>query len=108
MSLPNWARTCFKLPPAPAKWAAKDAVAAARLQSAKSGLAALSDRVHTPVENLLSPDLVRRVLWTPPDDDGAGLDAALTEELAGRGARPWQIELVEPVLRNAIVTAAGH
>jgi ribonuclease D len=95
-------------PPAPAKWAAKDAVAAARLQSAKSGLAALSDRVHTPVENLLSPDLVRRVLWTPPDDDGAGLDAALTEVLAGRGARPWQIELVEPVLRDAIVTAAGH
>ena len=94
-------------PPAPAKWASRDAAAAARLQSAKAGLAELSERVHTPVENLLSPDLVRRVLWTPPDDDGAGLDAALADVLADRGARPWQIELTEPVLRKAIVDAPG-
>jgi ribonuclease D len=95
-------------PPAPAKWASRDAVAAARLQSARSGLAELSERVHTPVENLLSPDLVRRLLWTPPDDDGSGLDVALAQVMAGRGARRWQIELVEPVLRQAILTAAGR
>lgn len=95
-------------PPAPAKWASRDAEAAARLQSAKAGLAELSERVHTPVENLLSPDLVRRVLWTPPDADGAGLAAALAQMLADRGARPWQIELSEPVLRKAIVDAAGR
>jgi len=95
-------------PPVPAKWASRDAVAAARLQSAKAGLAELSERVHTPVENLLSPDLVRRVLWTPPDTDGSGLGAALADVLAGRGARPWQIELTEPVLRRAIVDATGH
>lgn len=89
-------------PPAPAKWAAKDAMAAGRLQSAKAGLAELSARVQTPVENLMSPDLVRRVLWTPPDSDGAGLDAALAEVLAARGARPWQIDLTAPVLREAI------
>lgn len=88
-------------PPAPAKWASRDAVAAARLQSAKAGLAELSERVQTPVENLMSPDLVRRVLWTPPDGDGAGL----ADVLADRGARPWQIELTEPVLRKAIVEA---
>lgn len=93
-------------PPAPAKWASRDAVAAARLQSAKAGLAELSERVQTPVENLMSPDLVRRVLWTPPDADGGGLTDALARALAERGARPWQIELTEPVLRKAIVTAA--
>jgi ribonuclease D len=93
-------------PPAPAKWASRDAVAAARLQSAKAGLVELSERVHTPVENLMSPDLVRRVLWTPPDGDGAGLHAALSQVLADRGARPWQIELTEPVLRKAIVDAS--
>lgn len=90
-------------PPAPAKWASKDAAAAGRLQSAKAGLAELSERVQTPVENLMSPDLVRRVLWTPPDSDGAGLDAALAEVLADRGARPWQIDLTTPVLRKAIL-----
>ncbi len=93
-------------PPVPAKWASRDAVAAARLQSAKAGLAELSERVHVPVENLLSPDLVRRVLWSPPDDDGAGLPASLAGVLVGRGARPWQIELTEPVLRRAIQGAA--
>jgi len=95
-------------PPIPAKWASRDAVAAARLQSAKAALADLSERIRVPVENLLSPDLVRRVLWAPPDDGGAGLDAALADVLAGRGARPWQIELTEPVLRKAIVDASGH
>jgi ribonuclease D len=94
-------------PPAPAKWASRDAVAAARLQATKAAQAELSERVRTPVENLLSPDLVRRVLWTPPDEQGSGLDAALAQELAGRGARPWQIELVGPVLREAIVTTQG-
>ena len=89
-------------PPAPAKWASKDPAAAGRLQSAKAGLAELSDRVQIPVENLMSPDLVRRVLWTPPDGDGAGLDAALAQVLADRGARPWQIDLTSPVLRTAI------
>ena len=89
-------------PPAPAKWASKDPAAAGRLQSAKAGLAELSDRVQIPVENLMSPDLVRRVLWTPPDGDGAGLDAALAQVLADRGARPWQIDLTTPVLRAAI------
>ncbi len=89
-------------PPAPAKWASRDAVAAARLQSAKAALAELSERVHTPVENLLSPDLVRRVLWAPPTDG-----ESLGNVLALRGARPWQIELTEPVLRRAIMRATS-
>src|SRR6476646_3689045 len=40
-------------PPIPAKWASRDAVAAARLQSAKAALADLSERIRVPVENLL-------------------------------------------------------
>jgi len=88
-------------PPAPAKWATKDPDAAARLQAARAALAELSERVGTPVENLLSPESVRRVLWEPPDDgDIAGV-------LAGRGARPWQIELTAPLLRAALDARAG-
>jgi ribonuclease D len=84
-------------PPAPAKWASRDPVAAARLQGARVGLAELSERVRIPVENLVSPDAARRVLWSPPSDS-AGIAAALAE----RGARPWQIELTTPVLRAAL------
>lgn len=83
-------------PPAPAKWAVKDPAAAARLVSARAALAALSAKVTVPVENLISPDLVRRVMWSPPD--GSDLPAAL---LAG-GARQWQVELTSPDLRTAL------
>jgi ribonuclease D len=82
-------------PPAP-RWATKDPAAAARLAQARDGIAALSDRLSIPVENLMQPELVRRILWQPPDTDGV---AAV---LAAGGARPWQIELVEPVLAAAI------
>ena len=83
-------------PPPPAKWALKDPKAAARLAAARSALAAISERVSTPVENLLSPDLVRRTLWAPP----AGED--LEQALRAGGARPWQVELTEPALRSAL------
>lgn len=86
-------------PPLPAKWASRDPVAAARLQAARIGLAELSERVGTPVENLLSPDSARRLLWSPPEDTGPDAVAAA---LADRGARPWQIELVAPVLLAAL------
>jgi ribonuclease D len=85
-------------PPAPAKWASRDQAAAARLLAARTGLAELSERVGTPVENLLSPDAARRVLWNPPEDGGI---AAVAAALADRGARPWQIELTAPVLAKA-------
>ncbi len=86
-------------PPAAAKWASRDPVAGARLQAARQGLAQLSERVDTPVENLLSPDVVRRILWNPPETVGvAGVAAALAE----RGARPWQVGLTAPVLHAAL------
>ena len=89
-------------PPAPAKWASRDPAAGARLQAARLGLAELSERVGTPVENLLSPDAARRVLWAPPEDTG---DGAIAAALAERGARPWQIELTAPVLHAALDAA---
>lgn len=83
-------------PPAPRNWADRDPEAFARLERAKAALAELSERVHVPVENLMQPDLVRRMCWQPPAD----LETAL---LAG-GARNWQRELVAPLLRDAFVT----
>ncbi|MGS0687033.1 HRDC domain-containing protein [Nakamurella sp. GG22] len=84
-------------PPPPAKWASRDPAAAARLQAARGALAELSERVGTPVENLVSPDVVRRILWTPPDDSGG-----IARALADRGSRPWQIELTARLLAAAL------
>jgi ribonuclease D len=83
-------------PPSASRWVHKDPDAAARLEAARAGLAAVSEQVTVPVENLASPRLVRAILWQPP---AAGDIAAAMEH---GGARPWQIELVAPVLTAAL------
>ncbi|CAL9389715.1 HRDC domain-containing protein [Streptomyces sp. enrichment culture] len=86
-------------PPPPRAWADKDPAAAARLSAARAGVTALAERLNLPQENLITPDTVRRVCWEPPADvDAASVGAAL----AGHGARPWQVELVTPVLVDAL------
>lgn len=93
-------------PPLPRAWAEKDPVAARRLTYAREALTALAEEQHLPVENLLTPDYLRRTLWTPPSTRTPdALAEAVAEQLAGYGARPWQIDLAGPVLVDAILTA---
>ncbi|WP_436954471.1 ribonuclease D [Streptomyces sp. SudanB182_2057] len=88
-------------PPPPRAWADKDPAAAARLSAARAGVSSLAERLTMPQENVISPDTVRRICWEPPKVVDA---ASVTAALAGYGARPWQIELVTPVLVDALVT----
>lgn len=88
-------------PPPVARWSDRDPEAAARLSAARSALAALSEQWAIPVENLLLPDLLRRICWAPPAD--GDVRAAL---VAG-GARPWQVELTGPLLEKAVETRAS-
>ncbi|MFC7492845.1 MULTISPECIES: ribonuclease D [unclassified Nocardioides] len=93
-------------PPLPRAWAEKDPVAARRLALAREGLNHLSEELSVPVENLLTPDYMRRTLWTPPATrDPVRLAPAVAERLAGYGARPWQIEIDAPILTDAILVA---
>ncbi len=86
-------------PPPPRLWADRDPLAAARLVHARDAMAAYASERAVPVENLLTPDLLRHVLWTPPDDrQEAGFAAALR---AG-GAREWQVGVVAPILATAV------
>lgn len=88
-------------PPPPRAWADRDPDAAARLTFARARLAEISEQLAIPVENLMTPDVVRRALWQPP------ADAELEVVLAGHGARPWQIEIVAPVIREAMTHRAA-
>ncbi|MDP1876162.1 MAG: HRDC domain-containing protein [Actinomycetota bacterium] len=72
-------------PPQPRSWPDRDPVAAARLEAARSGLAAIAQTLGMPTENLLSPDTVRRLCWEPP------ADGDVASALARMGARPWQV-----------------
>ncbi|MBA2464393.1 MAG: ribonuclease D [Nocardioidaceae bacterium] len=97
-------------PPPPRTWADRDPIAAARLTLARAGLKELAEELNLPVENLITPDYVRRLLWEPPidpcdggvGDPGDGLADLVGDRLAGFGARPWQVELTRDVLTRAI------
>lgn len=91
-------------PPPPRAWADRDPLAAARLSTARVGMKGLAEQHNLPVENLLTPDYVRRLMWEPPFPEEA--DGSLEELVAARlgelGARPWQVELTCEVLAQAI------
>ena len=89
-------------PPPVNRWADRDPAAATRLQAARTGLAELSEKHAVPVENLLSPDLVRRIVWTPPEPRDPGTVAAV---LRAGGAREWQVELTRDLLTDALSRA---
>ncbi|MGV9571768.1 ribonuclease D [Streptomyces nigra] len=86
-------------PPPPRAWADKDPAAAARLATARAAVSALAERLSMPQENLITPDTVRRVCWEPPESVSAD---SVARALSGHGARPWQVELVTPVLVAAL------
>ena len=93
-------------PPPPRAWADRDPVAAARLVKARESLKALADSHDMPVENLLTPDYVRRIMWEPPQpDEGDDLSDLVAQRLTTLGARPWQVELARGPLTDAITTA---
>jgi ribonuclease D len=87
-------------PPPVSRWADRDPAAAARLAAARGGLAQLAESIRMPVENLLTPDVVRRLAWSPPAEISADTVAAV---LTRQGARPWQIELTGGLLTNAMM-----
>ncbi|MCP2287777.1 ribonuclease D [Nocardia amikacinitolerans] len=96
----------FDGPPPPNRWERRDPIAAARLARARAAMGELSLEHAIPVENLLSPDLVRRLCWDglPEYDRGdtAELAAAVDGFLKSGGARPWQRELAVPRLTIAL------
>jgi ribonuclease D len=83
-------------PPPVSRWADRDPEAAARLAAARAAMAAIGEERTVPVENLLLPDLLRRLCWTPPEDGDVA--AALRRG----GAREWQVDLLADVLAEAL------
>jgi len=89
-------------PPPPRAWADKNPAAADRLARCRAAVSTLAGEHDLPQENLLAPDAVRRLAWTPPDTLSPETVAAF---LAGAGARPWQVELTAAGLADALLAA---
>ena len=83
--------------PPPRAWADRNPDADRRLKNARTVVGTLSEEHAIPVENLLTPELLRRLAWAPPEPIETTTIAA---ELDALGARPWQIEITaEPIAR---------
>lgn len=93
-------------PPAPRAWGDKDPVAARRLELARAEIGAIAVEQNLPLENLLTPDHLRRVMWTPPHSrEPVELLEAVIDQLRALGARSWQIGLTAPALSSAVLDA---
>ncbi|EPR76085.1 Ribonuclease D [Leifsonia rubra CMS 76R] len=89
------------LPP-PRVWSDKNPEADARLKAARAAMTERSEELSIPIENLLTPDYLRRVSWTPPVDMTT---EAISEMLKNLGARPWQIDVSAQSIAKAFVEA---
>lgn len=92
-------------PPPASRWSRRNPEAAVRLEAVRSALSELSQRVSVPAENLLAPDLVRRLCWEWADSGDVG--GAVDTFLHDNGARAWQRALTVPVLTRALTPAPG-
>jgi ribonuclease D len=86
-------------PPPAHRWPERDPAAARRLAGVRAVVTTLAESLSVPTENLLHPDAVRRVAWKPPEPPTPEEIAA---QLAGYGARPWQVELTAAPVATAL------
>jgi ribonuclease D len=83
-------------------WINKFPEADARLKLAKASLTELSEKISVPLENLLTPEILRQVSFSPP----APLDnQQLARKLAEFGARDWQVEQTSSLIVEAFILA---
>lgn len=100
---PNMRTSADTLPPIKL-WRDKFPQKYAPLSHARAALELISEENNIPVENLITPEHIRRVCWSPPPGSTEELSIDLVAEaLAALGARAWQIELVAPSLGAALL-----
>lgn len=83
-------------------WINKFPEADRRLKLAKASLMELSEIKKIPLENLLTPEILRQVSFAPPVSISC---EALSEKLTEFGVRPWQVELTAQLIAEAFSRA---
>jgi ribonuclease D len=69
-----------------------------RLEVVRPLVLAMAAELKIPVENLLTPDYLRRVCFEPQQD--------VAKQISEYGARKWQIDLVTEVIQKGLLDAA--
>ena len=79
-------------------WKEKNPLGYARLTHARAALIELSKQIQIPTENLVTPELVKKICWQQPPSSSSEYESFVITQLTQMGARPWQIEQVSPVI----------
>jgi ribonuclease D len=87
------------LPP-PRAWTDRNPEADARLKAARPLVEERATALSMPTENLLTPELLRRVAWSPPSPVTV---ESVSEALSELGARQWQIDQTAQLIADAFV-----
>ena len=99
--LPNLRAPSTGMPPA-RTWSDRNPEADKRIKAAKTAMAEVSRELTIPVENLLTPESLRRIAWAPPEP----LEVeSVRRALAELGARPWQVDATAQTIADAFVEA---
>ena len=85
-------------PPPPRLWSERQPLAAARLAASRALLTEYATEHRVPLENLLTPDTLRRLLWSAPANPSRSW---ITRQLRTSGARDWQIGIAAPLIAAA-------
>lgn len=86
--------------PPPRSWGDRDPEADRRYRNARPRLQEIAESLDLPVENLLTPDHLRRIAWRPPADQSPEGVAAALHDL---GARRWQVDATAQAIATAFV-----
>ena len=97
--LPAMRASSDSLPPVKI-WKERAPLAYARLTHARHNLNEVASELLMPLENLLSPEFVRRITWS--SERTAFNEELLVSTLKQMGARPWQIRLATQPLLQAL------
>lgn len=91
-------------PPPARSWPDRDPAAAARLTAARAAVGTVAESLSLPVENLLAPETLRRVAWSPPD---LVTEESVADAMRALGARSWQVGLTAGPVAGAFRSADG-
>ena len=83
-------------------WKDKNPLGYARLTHARGKIAELSTEIEIPAENLITPELVRKLCWELPPVDQSKYEEYVASQLKSYGARDWQIDQVAPLIASAL------
>ena len=76
----------------------------APLTHARFAVESIARELSIPAENLISPEVIRRICWAPPADSLLHLNVdAVRDAMLGLGARQWQVDVVAPLVAKALL-----